>query len=323
MPRALITGGAGFIGSHVADRFVAAGYEVEVIDNLSSGRRENVPVSAILHHMDVGSAEAAEIVQRGGFDVVAHLAAQMDVRKSVAEPMYDAAVNVLGTLNVLEAIRKGEKRARMVFTSTGGAVYGTSANPPTVETAAKEPESPYAISKLAAEYYLAYYFRLYGLESAILRFGNVYGPRQDPHGEAGVVSIFCNRILDARALTVYGEGLQTRDYIYVSDVVEAAWIGATRRLPDNPGLDARAFNVGTSIGTNVLDLASDLQRAAGTQLPLEFAPKRPGEQQDSFIAIEKARHLLGWEPRVALSDGLAATYEWFAANRLTGATEKS
>lgn len=323
MPRALVTGGAGFIGSHVADRFVAAGYDVEVIDNLSSGRRENVPRSSVFHEVDVGSEAAADIVGRRAFDVVVHLAAQMDVRKSVAEPLHDAMVNILGTLNLLEAIRGAEHRCRVVFTSTGGAVYGTFANPPTVETSPKEPESPYAISKLSVEYYLAYYFRLYGLESAILRFGNVYGPRQDPHGEAGVVSIFCNRLLDGRALTVFGDGLQTRDYIYVSDVVEAAWLGATRPLPDEPGLDARAFNIGTATGTNVLDLASHLQRAAATDLPLEFEPKRPGEQQDSFIAIDKARRLLGWEPKVALADGLAVTYEWFAANRLTGATEKS
>jgi UDP-glucose 4-epimerase len=202
-------------------------------------------------------------------------------------------------------------------------VYGTFANPPTPEAHPKEPESPYAISKLSAEYYLACYFRLYGLESAVLRFGNVYGPRQDPHGEAGVVSIFCNRLLDGRALTVFGDGLQTRDYIHVADVVEAAWLGAMRPLPADHGLDSRAFNIGTAIGTNVLDLASHLQRAAGTNVPLEFAPKRPGEQQESFIAIDKARRVLGWEPRVALPEGLANTYEWFAANRLTGATGKT
>lgn len=323
MPRALVTGGAGFIGSHMADRFLSAGYEVAVIDNLSSGHRENVPKSSVFHEMDVGSPEAADIVRHTSFDVIVHLAAQMDVRKSVADPAHDATVNILGTLNLLEAAREATARCRVVFTSTGGAVYGTFANPPTVETYSKEPESPYAISKLSVEYYLAYYFQLYGLESAILRFGNVYGPRQDPHGEAGVVSIFCNRLLDRRALTVFGDGLQTRDYIHVADVVEAAWLGATVALPDDPGLDARAFNIGTAVGTNVLDLASHLQRAAGTDVPLEFAPKRPGEQQESFIAIDKAREVLGWEPRIALAEGLANTYEWFASHRLTGAMEKS
>lgn len=323
VPRALVTGGAGFIGSHVADRFLAGGYEVDVIDNLSSGRRENVPGAATFYELDVGSPEAADIVRRGSFDVIVHLAAQMDVRKSVADPAYDAKVNILGTLNLLEAARKEAPRCRIVFTSTGGAVYGTFANPPTVETHSKEPESPYAVSKLSAEYYLAYYFQLYGLESAVLRFGNVYGPRQDPHGEAGVVSIFCNRLLDGRALTVFGDGLQTRDYIHVADVIEAAWLAATRTLPDDSGLDARAFNIGTAIGTSVLDLASQLQRAAGTNVPIEFAPKRPGEQQESFIAIGKASQVLGWVPRIDLAEGLANTYKWFAARRLTEATGRS
>jgi UDP-glucose 4-epimerase len=323
MARALVTGGAGFIGSHVADRFLAGGYDVEIIDDLSSGTRENVPSSSVFHELDVGSSEAADIVRRGSFDVIVHLAAQMDVRKSVADPAWDANVNILGTLNLLEAAREAASRCRIVFTSTGGAVYGTFANPPTVETHPKEPESPYAISKLSVEYYLAYYLRLYGLESAVLRFGNVYGPRQDPHGEAGVVSIFCNRLLDGRALTVFGDGLQTRDYIHVADVVDAVWLAATRALPEARGLDSRAFNIGTAIGTNVLDLASHLQRAADTEVPIEFAPKRPGEQQESFVAIDKARRLLGWEPQVPLAEGLALTYEWFAANRLTGAKEKS
>lgn len=323
MPRALVTGGAGFIGSHVADRFVAGGYEVEIIDNLSSGRKENVPGAATFHEFDIGSPEARSIVTHGAFDVVVHLAAQIDVRKSVADPMRDATINILGTVGLLEAVRKAERPGRVVFTSTGGAVYGTFANPPTPEGHAKEPESPYAISKLSAEYYLAYYFHQWGLKSTVLRFGNVYGPRQDPHGEAGVVSIFCNRLLDGRALTVFGDGLQTRDYIHVADVVEAAWLGATREVPSDHGLDARAFNIGTAIGTNVLELASHLQRAAGTNVPLEFAPKRPGEQQESFIAIEKARRVLGWEPRVALFDGLSDTYQWFAAHRLTEATGKS
>ncbi|MEX1185102.1 MAG: GDP-mannose 4,6-dehydratase [Gemmatimonadaceae bacterium] len=323
MARALVTGGAGFIGSHVVDRFVGENHEVHVVDDLSSGRLENVSRQATLHRMDVRSADAAALVEEAGFDVIVHLAAQMDVRKSVADPAFDASVNISGTLNLLEAVRRSGRSPRIVFTSTGGAVYGTFANPPTPETHPKEPESPYAISKLSVEYYLAYYFHLYGLESAVLRFGNVYGPRQDPHGEAGVVSIFCNRLLDGRELTVFGDGLQTRDYIHVADVVEAAWLGATRPLPVDHGLDSRAFNIGTAIGTNVLDLASHLQRAAGTNVPLAFAPKRPGEQQESFIAIDKARQVLGWEPRVGLPDGLAATYEWFAANRLTGAIEKS
>ena len=321
MPRALVTGGAGFIGSHVADRFVGAGYDVHVVDDLSSGKAEHVPAGATMHVLDVRSKEAAQLVETGAFDVMLHLAGQMDVRKSVADPVFDAGVNIVGTLNLMEAVRRSGHHSRVVFTSTGGVLYGTFTAPPNVETFPKDPESPYAISKLAVEYYLAYYGRVHDIEAAALRFGNVYGPRQDPHGEAGVVAIFCNRILDQSILTVFGDGLQTRDYIHVSDVVEAMWLAATGALPAAERVDVRAFNIGTGIGTSVLDIAAHLQRAAGTHLPVNFAPARAGEQQESFIAVDKARDTLGWEPKVALADGLASTYEWFAARRLTGATQ--
>lgn len=323
MRRVLVTGGAGFIGSHVVDRFLADDCAVDVLDDLSSGKLGNLSARTTLHRLDVRSAEASTLVADGRFDVIVHLAAQMDVRKSVADPVFDADVNILGTLNLLEAVRRSGHPTRIVFTSTGGVLYGTFTTPPNVETFPKDPESPYAISKLAVEYYLAYYGRVHGIDAAVLRFGNVYGPRQDPHGEAGVVAIFCNRILDERPLTIFGDGLQTRDYIHVSDVVEAVWIAATGRLPEVERLDARAFNIGTEIGTSVVDVASHLQRAAGTDLPVEFAPARPGEQQESFVGIEKAKRLLDWKPQVGLAGGLASTYEWFAANRLTGATAKS
>ena len=321
MRKALVTGGAGFIGSHVADRFVEAGYDVHVVDDLSSGKLDNVPKTATLHELDVRSPDAARLVEAGEYDVLVHLAAQMDVRKSVADPVFDAGVNIVGPLNLTEAVRRSERRTRIVFTSTGGVLYGTFTTPPNVETFPKDPESPYAISKLAVEYYLAYYGRVHGIDAAALRFGNVYGPRQDPHGEAGVVAIFCNRILDGQPLTVFGDGMQTRDYIHVSDVVEAAWLAATAELPEAAQLDTRAFNIGTAVGTSVLDIAAHLQRAAGTELPVQFAPARAGEQQESFIGIDKARSTLGWEPKIALAEGLASTYEWFAARRLTGATQ--
>lgn len=323
MARVLVTGGAGFIGSHVVDRFIAEGDEVHVLDDLSSGKLENVSPRASLHRFDIRSAEAASLVTDGRFDIIVHLAGQMDVRKSVADPVFDADVNILGTLNLAEAVRRSARSTRLVFTSTGGVLYGTFTTPPNGEEFPKDPESPYAISKLAVEHYLAYYGRVHGIDAAVLRFGNVYGPRQDPHGEAGVVAIFCNRILDERPLTVFGDGLQTRDYIHVSDVVEAVWLAATGPLPQVARLDARAFNVGTAVGTSVLDIASHLQRAAGTDLLVEFAPNRRGEQQESFIAIDKAGQLLGWKPRIGLAEGLADTYEWFAAKRLTGATGKS
>ena len=308
--RALVTGGAGFIGSHIADLFSAEGYAVEIIDDLSSGHRHNLPASAEFHELSVTSPEAAKIIGKGKFDVVVHLAAQMDVRKSVADPLFDAKTNIMGTLNILEAIRQSERRTRIAFTSTGGAIYGDFNTPPNVETFAKDPESPYAISKLAAEYYLAYYGRLHGIDHAALRFGNVYGPRQDPHGEAGVVAIFCSRILEGRPLTIFGDGLQTRDYVYVGDVARAVFLGATAELPATARVDARAFNVGTGLGTSVVDLARLLQEAAGSTAEIEFAPKRPGEQQESFLDVSKAKKLLGWEPQVSLSEGLAATFAW-------------
>ncbi len=309
-PRALVTGGAGFIGSHVADLFIEEGYDVEIIDDLSTGNRSNVNERAALHETSVASRDTRRIVREGNFDVVVHLAAQIDVRKSVADPVFDATTNIIGTLNILEAIRESGKKTRIVFTSTGGAIYGDFNTPPNIETYAKDPESPYAISKLASEYYLSYYGRVHGLEHVALRFGNVYGPRQDPHGEAGVVAIFCNRILAGKSLTIFGDGLQTRDYVYVGDVARAVFLGATRELPAPARVDARAFNVGTGLGTSVMDLARLLQESAGSNAETVFAPRRPGEQQESFLDASKARKELGWEPMVSLSEGLAKTFAW-------------
>ena len=314
-PRALVTGGAGFIGSHVADLFIHEGYEVEIIDDLSSGNRSNLPENAKFHEVSIASPDAARIVREGAFDVVVHLAAQIDVRKSVADPIFDATTNIIGTLNILEAIRASGRRTRIAFTSTGGAIYGDFNTPPNVETFVKDPESPYAISKLSAEYYLAYYGRVHGIEHVALRFGNVYGPRQDPHGEAGVVAIFCSRILEGKPLTIFGDGLQTRDYVYVGDVARAVFLGVTGKLPEAERVDARAFNVGTGIGTSVVELARLLQEAAGSNADIVFAPKRPGEQQESFLDASKARALLGWEPNVTLAEGLAKTFAWSEAQQ--------
>lgn len=313
--RALVTGGAGFIGSHVADALAGAGFDVEVLDDLSSGRRENVPGGRVLHECDVASAAAARVVREGGYDVICHLAAQIDVRKSVADPMHDATVNVLGTLNVAEAVRSSGRATRIVLASTGGALYGDFVTPPNDEEFSKDPESPYGIAKLAAEYYLAYYGRLHGMEAVVLRFANVYGPRQDPHGEAGVVAIFCNRILSGEELTIFGDGMQTRDYVFVKDVARANVAAATRALPPAGRLDARAFNIGTGVETTVVELADGLQRAAGREVGVAHAPARPGEQARSAVKVERARELLGWAPDTSLADGLAETYAWFAAYR--------
>lgn len=322
MPLALVTGGAGFIGSHVAERLLKEGFGVHVLDDLSAGFRRNLPPQAVFHQLDINTKSASELVEDTEFDVIVHSAAQMDVRASVADPVFDAVSNITGTLNLLEALRRSERKPRFVYTSTGGALYGDFETPPHVETIEKNPASPYGVSKLAVEYYLAYYGRVHGLDYASLRFGNVYGPRQDPRSGAGVIGIFCDRILDGRPLTIFGNGMQTRDYTYVSDIVNAGWLAATRDLPPAGRLDARAFNVGTMVGTTMLDVAALLQRAAGTKLPIEFAGTRQGEQQESFVAIDKARRVLGWEPQVSLADGLSATYEWFADNRHTGAIER-
>lgn len=307
-----MTGGAGFIGSHVADLFLAENFDVTIVDNLSSGKRENLPGKAKFLEMSVNSKEFAKLVREVGFDLIAHLAAQMDVRHSVADPINDGTINILGTLNLMEALRQSDVNSRVIFSSTGGVLYGDSNTPPNVETFPKDPESPYAISKLSTEYYLAYYGRVHNKDAVSLRFGNVYGPRQDPHGEAGVVAIFCGRILENRPLTVFGDGKQTRDYVYVGDVARAVLMAATRPLPPRGRLDARGFNIGTGKGTSVLEIARLLKEAAQSDVPVEFAPRRPGEQQESFVDVAKAREVLEWKPEVTLAGGLANTYAWFA-----------
>ncbi|PYP75165.1 MAG: UDP-glucose 4-epimerase [Gemmatimonadetes bacterium] len=323
MPTVIVTGGAGFIGSHLAERFLREGWAVHIIDNLATGKRENIPANATFHELDIRDPKAAELVASLKPDVLTHLAAQMDVRRSVEDPMYDASVNVLGSLNLLEAVRKQSPATRVVFASTGGALYGDNTTPPNFEDFKKDPESPYAITKLSVEFYLAYYGRVHKLDTVAMRFGNVYGPRQDPHGEAGVVAIFCGRILQGRPLTIFGDGRQTRDYVYVGDVAEALWYAATKPLPPVGLLDARGFNVGTGIGTSVVDMANVLLEEAGTQVPLEFAPKRPGETQESFVDIGKAGRLLGWKPRVTLREGLAHSFRWAAERNAAAAGSRA
>jgi UDP-glucose 4-epimerase len=312
MPTAIVTGGAGFIGSHLAERFLREGWTVHIIDNLVTGKRANLPAEATFHELDIRDPRVVELIAAEKTDVLAHLAAQMDVRRSVEDPVYDASVNIIGSLNLLEAVRKHSPTTRVVFASTGGALYGDNTTPPNFEDFKKDPESPYAVSKLTVEHYFGYYGRVHKLDCVAMRFGNVYGPRQDPHGEAGVVAIFCGRILQGKPLTIFGDGQQTRDYVYVGDVAEAMWDGATKPLPPIGLLDARAFNVGTGIGTSVVDLAKILLEEAGTKVPLEFAPKRPGEAQESFVDASKAGRLLGWKPRVTLREGLAQSFRWAA-----------
>ena len=306
--RVLVSGGAGFIGSHVVRAYLAAGDEVTVLDDLSSGRVENLPAAVPLVRVDVRSPEARALVATGGFAVLNHHAAQMDVRRSVADPMYDAQVNVLGLLNLLEGARAGGVR-RVVFASSGGTVYGDGASP-TPETAAKLPGSPYGTAKLTSEYYLATFTQLFGLEAVALRYSNVYGPRQNPHGEAGVVAIFGKRLQAGEPITIYGDGQQTRDLVYVEDVAAANLLAAERPLPALSSLDARAYNIGTGVETSVNRLAELLAAAAGRSAEIRRAPARAGELLRNALDVHKAERELGWRPQVPLPQGLAHTLRW-------------
>jgi UDP-glucose 4-epimerase len=307
--RVVVSGGAGFIGSHVVRAYLAAGDEVTVLDDLSSGRVENLPAGVPLVRVDVRSPEARALVATGGFAVLNHHAAQMDVRRSVEDPMYDAQVNVLGLLNLLEGARAGGVR-RVVFASSGGTVYGDGASAPTPETAPKLPASPYGTAKLTSEYYLATFAQLFGLEAVALRYSNVYGPRQNPHGEAGVVAIFGKRLQAGEPITIYGNGQQTRDLVYVEDVAAANLLAAERPLPALSSLDARAYNIGTGVETSVNRLAELLAAAAGRSAEIRRAPARAGEIQRSALDVHKAGRELGWHPQVPLPEGLARTLRW-------------
>jgi UDP-glucose 4-epimerase len=305
--KTLVTGGAGFIGSNLVDALLARGDEVTVVDDLSTGRRENLEpglvAGAALVEADIRDRGALEDVARERQpEAVFHLAAQIDVRKSIADPAFDASINVGGTANVLEAARVGGSR-RLVFSSTGGAIYGEGEGQqlPLAEDAPLAPEAPYGQSKFAGEGYLSLYERLYELSSVPLRLGNVYGPRQDPLGEAGVVAIFCGRLREGKRPTVFGDGRQTRDYIYVGDVV-AAMLAAAESSATGP------FNVGTGVETDVLELVRALGELGGVEdFEPEFAPPRTGEVQRISIDPARAERELGWEARTGLEEGLGLT----------------
>ena len=298
--RAIVTGGAGFIGSHVVDALLARGDEVHVLDDLSKGRRENVAAGAELHVADIRDPDAVFDAVRP--EAVLHLAAQADVRVSVERPGFDADVNVLGTVRILEAARR--HGAKVVFTSSGGAGYGE-CDGPAPETAPMRPLAPYGVSKLAGEEYLAAYNRLYGSSHVTLRLGNVYGPRQEPHGEAGVVAIFMGLLLEGGTPRIYGDGRQTRDYVYVGDVARAARAAL--------GHDGGVFNVGTGIETSVLELYDAIVAASGIDRPAEHAPARLGELQRSVLDVSLAARELRWRPEHSLAGGLAETWRWISA----------
>ncbi len=311
--KVLVTGGAGFIGSHVADAYLACGHEVWVLDNLSSGKRQQVPDSAHFVEMDVRDAEGVRnLFREVRFDVVNHHAAQIDVRVSVADPAVDASINVLGLVHLTEAALEVGTR-RFLFVSSGGVVYGEPDRIPTPEASPKAPRSPYGVTKLAGEYYLHYYRVVRGMDYVALRYGNVYGPRQDPHGEAGVVAIFSSRLLADEPLTIFGDGEQTRDYVYVGDVVSANMLLTEAELPDGGEMDHRAFNVGTGTGTSVNRLADELEAIAGRRPGRRHEGPRAGELRHSTLDVTRLRSL-GWSPAFTLEEGLKRTYDFIATN---------
>ncbi len=308
--RVLVTGGAGFIGSHIAELYLAEGWEVTVLDDLSRGHQRNVPRGARFVQADIRSDEARALLAGGGFDVLNHHAAQIDVRVSVERPSFDATINVVGFVNLLEGAAAGKVK-RVVFASSGGTVYGDPAQVPTPETAPNAPISPYGASKLAGEHYLRMLGMLHGFEGVALRYSNVFGPRQDPKSEAGVVSIFVSRLLEGRPLTVFGDGKQTRDYVYVGDVARANLLASTVPLPPADAHEARAFNIATGRETTVLELAAIAGRVLRKPVTVEHAPARAGELLRSCLDVAKAESLLGWAPRHGVEDGLPALVEWF------------
>ncbi len=311
----LVTGGAGFIASHVAEGYLLRGDRVWIVDDLSTGNRENLPPGAQFVEMSIGDPDLGDLFDEVGFDLVSHHAAQIDVRVSVEDPSRDIRINVLGLVNVLEAARRTGTR-RVVYVSSGGVVYGEPELRPTPETAPKLPLSPYGVSKLSGEYYLRYYREIHGMEYVALRYSNVYGPRQDPHGEAGVVAIFCNRLLAGEEILIYGDGEQTRDYVFVADVARANLIASDLLLEPGAGegLDGVAFNVGTGVGTSVNRLADTLESVSGRRTGRSFRAPRPGELRHSTLDISRFQGR-GWAPRFSLAEGLRETYRWIEARR--------
>jgi UDP-glucose 4-epimerase len=308
--RILVTGGAGFIGSNTVDALVQAGAgEVAVLDDLSTGKRHQVNPAARFYQADLRDAAAVrDVIAREKPEVIYHLAAQMDVRRSVADPPFDAQVNLVGFLNLMEAARQSGLR-KVIFSSTGGAIYGEQDAFPCDEDHPRRPVSPYGVAKFATEAYLFFYRVEYGIDYLALRYANVYGPRQDPHGEAGVVAIFCGRILDGKPVTIYGDGKQTRDYVYVGDVVRANLAALESKA------SGVALNIGTGVETDVNQLYAALAGAAGVSTPPHYEAARAGEQRRSVISPARAARELGWRPATDLRAGLAATFEHFKQHR--------
>lgn len=303
MAKILVTGGAGFIGSHVVDTYLEAGHSVVVVDNLATGKRENVNPAAAFYEVDIRNEKLGEVFERERPDVVNHHAAQASVPLSVARPGYDAEVNILGSLNLLEQARQHGVQ-RVIYASTGGAVYGEPQYLPCDEDHPARPLSPYGASKHTVEHYLQLYGQLYGLGYTILRYANVYGPRQDPYGEAGVISIFTDRMLAGEPATVHGDGLQERDFVYVGDCARAN-LAALEQGKDG------IFNIGTGAGTTINDLFDRLAAITGYPHPRQHGPARLGDVYRSYLSAGLAARELGWQPRFTLEDGLRETVDSF------------
>jgi len=306
----LVTGGAGFIGSHVVDAYLRAGHRVTVVDNLSSGRMANLKSRAQFFRTDIRDVSLDAIFKEGRFDAINHHAAHIDLRRSVAHPCHDAEVNILGTLNLLECARRyGVKR--IIFASTGGAIYGEQVVYPTSESATARPTSPYGVAKLTVEHYLYYYQVVHEVQSVVLRYANVYGPRQDPYGEAGVVAIFIDRVRKGERPVIYGDGHQTRDFVFVGDVARANLL-ALDYLPDHPrNSTLLVMNVGTGQELSVNTLFRHLARFHSNAPEPIHGPEKPGEQRRSVIDPSYAKRAMGWEALVSVEEGLRKTWDWF------------
>jgi UDP-glucose 4-epimerase len=303
----LVTGGAGFIGSHLVDAYVERGWRVSIIDNLSSGKRSNLNPAASFHEADIRDAATADLVRELRPDVMSHHAAQMDVRVSVADPVMDAGVNVVGSVRLFEAAHQAGTR-RIVFASSGGALYGEPVAGLQDEDHPASPLSPYGCAKLSVEHYLHFYRAVYGIETVALRYANVYGPRQNAHGEAGVVAIFAGKLLAGEEVTINGDGLQTRDFVYVSDVVAA-------NMAASEGIESGAYNVGTGVETSIVDLYRMMSSIACVARPALHAPAKLGEQLRSVLDRARLRKAAGLRPPVTFREGLERTIEWFRQGR--------
>ena len=301
--RILVTGGAGFIASHIADAYIERGHEVHIVDDFSTGQRANLNSKATLHKIDIADSHSVKLVERIKPDILSHHAAQMDVRHSVADPTFDARVNILGFINLLEGCKNAGVK-KVIFASSGGAVYGEQESFPASESHPTQPGSPYGVSKRTGELYLSYYHQTFGLPYLALRYANVYGPRQSTQGEAGVVAIFLALLLTGKTPVINGDGRQTRDYVYVGDVV-AANVGALQSDFVGP------VNIGTGVETDVVTIYDHLRVAVGSDMHAQHGPAKAGEQRRSCIDNRRAGEVLAWRPQVALQDGLQRTAAFY------------